>query len=1009
MNRFFIFLTILFLFESTNSNWAKSNPSKQPQQRANSTLVFVENKGQITDQHNQPRTDIDFRIGGSGVNLFVGNAALHYQWVQPAGIKVIAGDTSQEFTTYRMDVQLVGANPNAQVIKEQKQNFYEHYYTSQFGEQGATAYSYEKVTYKEIYPNVDWVLYVRNNTVEYDFVLRPGGKVSDIQLQYLGATKLAINKDGSLSAITPFGTLTEAAPTSFQQADGKAVTSSFVLNDNTLSFSTGSYTGTLVIDPVLQWATYYGGTGAETIRAGCISADNYGNGYFAGHTNSAANIATAGSHQATFSASTDAFLVKFNNAGVRSWATYFGGSGAEFTLGTATDATGNVYITGYTPSVGLATTGAHQATGGGGQDAFLVKFDSAGTRLWSTYYGGTGSDRGYSLICDKSNNILLGGTTTSAAGIATTGSFKTTNSGGTDAFLVKFDSAGTRQWATYYGGTGSDQLQAICSNDSNHIYIAGYTVSATDIASAGSYQPAYAGVLDGFLVKFDSTGNRLWGTYYGGTDGDELNAVTCDAGGAVYIAGTTLSTSGIATANGFQQVNAGGAAGDAFLVKFNAGGNRVWGTYYGGTANEAGHNLCYSPQGNIYMTGSSTSNNGIATPGTYKDTVTGAWDAFIVRFDTAGNRAWATYYGGELSDIGYGIFCNSSSELFIAGSTQSNTGIATAGSHQPVYGGNTFDGFVLLFNDCAVSAPLNISGSDTVCAAATHQYTVAVVPGATSYTWLLPNGWAGSSSSNSISIQSGTQTDTIRVAANFPCGISDTIAKVVTVTPAPVITPSGNSAVCSGDSIILSTGTGLSYQWLESGMPVSGATNQTLTVHTAGTYSVVVTAVNNCTDTSLAQAITVNPLPEPVITVSGSVLSTGSYSSYQWNHNGSHITGAVNAAYTMTLNTGDYTVTVTDANDCSGTSAPYSPALSINDKEKQGIKVYPNPVRDILLVESPVPVNISIRSIDGRLAAEYDNATSIDVSHLPAGIYTLHFTDLKGRYISTGKMIKTGK
>jgi hypothetical protein len=390
---------------------------KQPQQAAGCSLVFVENKGQITDQYHQPRTDIDFRIGGNGVNLFVGDAAIHYQWVQPSGTKVIAGDTVQEYNTYRMDVNLVGANPKAQVIKEQQQQFHERYYTSQFGEWGAVANSYEKVTYKEVYPNIDWVLYVKNNTIEYDFVVREGGKVSDIKLQYSGTSQLSINKDGSLTATTPFGSVTEAAPISFQQADGKTVASKFVLNDNTISFSTDNYTGTLVIDPTLSWATYYGGGLNDYSMYGNLTGDILGNVFLSGYTSSTSNIATVGAYQATLTAGEDGYLAKFNNAGARIWATYYGGAAQDVITGAVCDPNGNVFISGYSnSSSGISTTGSYQTVIAGNTDAFLAKFDSSGVRQWASYFGGTSADQGLAITTEKTGNVYLTGFSSSTSG-----------------------------------------------------------------------------------------------------------------------------------------------------------------------------------------------------------------------------------------------------------------------------------------------------------------------------------------------------------------------------------------------------------------------------------------------------------------------------------------------------------------------------------------------------------------------------------------------------------------
>ena len=898
---------------------------KQSQQVNNSSLVFVENKGQVTDQYQQSRSDIDFRIGGNGVNLFVGSAAMHYQWVQPAGTKVVAGDTLQEYTTYRMDVQLVGANPNAQIIKEQKQDFYERYYTSQFGEQGATAYSYQKVTYKEVYPNIDWVLYVKHNTVEYDFVLRPGGKVSDIQLQYAGATKLTVNSNGSLSATTPFGSVTEAAPVSFQQADGKPVTSKFVLNDNTLSFSTGSYSGILVIDPILSWATYYGDVAAENIRNGCVAGDQYGNGYFGGATSSANNIATTGSHLSTIAGNADAFLVKFNDAGSRLWATYYGGTAAENTYAITCDSVGNIFLSGYTQSTsGIATTGAYQTALSGGTDAFVVKFDSAGVRQWGTYFGGTSAEQCYGITCDKNNNVIITGYTQSATGIAGATAHQNTFGGTSDAFIAKFSSSGAYKWSTYYGGSLLDYGHDVASDQNNNIYLTGYTRSTNGIATAGAFQTSWIALDDAFLIKFDSSGIREWGTYYGGTALDRAHSVCTDNSNNVYIIGSSASTIGIATAGSAQATHGGGVSNDAFLVKFDHSGNRIWGTYYGGSAIDDGHFVTFDYIRNyVYLLGRTTSASGIATPGAWKDSLEGTSDAMLVKFDTSGTLKWATYFGGEATEIGLGVYCNPYSQVFIGGHTNSTANLATTGSFQSTIGGGN-EGFLALFNDCELTTPDTITGSDTVCRGTLYTYTTPIVPGAVSYTWTLPNGWTGSSSTNSIDITTGATTDTIKVAAVFACGVSTEIEKVITVSPLPTVSITGNNAACFGDSILLVGNEGLTYQWLKNNTVIANATDTSFKAYESDNYTVIVTNNLGCSDTSEAMEIIIHSLPVPVITANGMELSTGAYSSYQWYHNGTPITGAVNQAYTMVVTTGAYTVFVTDANGCSAMSQPFT-------------------------------------------------------------------------------------
>ena len=178
----------------------------------------------------------------------------------------------------------------------------------------------------------------------------------------------------------------------------------------------------------------------------------------------------------------------------------------EIGLSCATDASGNVYLAGRTWSTtGIATTGAHQTTSGGSDDAFLVKFNSSGVRQWGTYYGGTRAEVGHSCATDASGNVYLAGITASTTGIATTGAHQTTSGGGSDdTFLVKFNSSGVRQWGTYYGGSGTEHGHSCATDASGNVFLAGYTQSTTGIATLGAHQTTFGGSNDAFLVKFDA-------------------------------------------------------------------------------------------------------------------------------------------------------------------------------------------------------------------------------------------------------------------------------------------------------------------------------------------------------------------------------------------------------------------------------------------------------------------------------------------------------------------------
>ena len=332
-------------------------------------------------------------------------------------------------------------------------------------------------------------------------------------------------------------------------------------------------------------------------------------------------------------------------------------------------------------------------------DAFLVKFNSSGARQWGTYYGGTGLDYGYSCATDANGNVYLAGNTYSTTGIATTGAHQTSLGNiYSNAYLVKFNSSGARQWGTYYGGTTAEYESSCATDASGNVYLAGFTSSTTGIATTGAHQNTFGGVDDAFLVKFNSSGARQWGTYYGGTGLDYGYSCATDSSGNVYLAGFTSSTTGIATTGAHQ--NTFGGVDDAFLVKFNSSGARQWGTYYGGTGLDYGYSCATDSSGNVYLAGFTSSTTGIATTGAHQNTFGGVDDAFLVKFNSSGARQWGTYYGGTGLDYGYSCATDSSGNVFLAGYTQSNSGIATTGAHQTTHGGGIYDAFLVKFDGC---------------------------------------------------------------------------------------------------------------------------------------------------------------------------------------------------------------------------------------------------------------------------------------------------------------------
>lgn len=740
---------LLLLFLCSMVAYATPVPDKAPQHQLSSHWAFKENKGQVTDQFGTPRSDLHFQLNTHNTSVFVGRGKIQYQWNQTEKQEEALPDSTHHFppaatvNTYRLEMELTGFNADAVMIKEDMLPDVDIYYAG--GLNGAKARSYRKVTYKNIYPNIDWVLYIKDNGLKYDFIVHPGGKVGDIQIRYKGADNIII-KDGALTAVTPMGSITEEKPFSYTETGHHTVSSRFTLNKDVVGFEVGDYEGTVVIDPELrlEWATYYGGNGPEYAQhldysfAGYSSysittiTDVEGMVYMAGTTMSIDNIATTGAFQTTLSNNgSNAFLVKFDPQGQRVWATYFGGQGGYinpddgFHHGTvsgrghsiACDTLGNIYMAGITwNNSGIATPGAYQTALNGVNfwpDLYLVKFHSDGTREWSTYFGNIMSDEGGSVaVTPNGSRIYLAGASKAGpAGndtVATPGALFPALSAQWSqytGFLACFNPQGQKQWGTYI----ADVLYVDCTvydiamDREGHLLLTGYVTprpgDTNSIVTPGAFQAIYSGGVDAFVQKWDSLGNRIWGTYYGGNSMDIGFGIVSGANDEVYISGVTLSTTGplngnwcIATPGSFQQNRPNPADFDNYLAKFSGSGQRSWGTYYGGT-NPNGYNPVVGHHGGtlackndkIFML-YTTLTDSLATPCAYQATNPGiynnstSYEAHLAIFDTAGNREYATYYGGLYTDFGLSVTVDSTKEglaVYIAGTTYSPTGIAT--------------------------------------------------------------------------------------------------------------------------------------------------------------------------------------------------------------------------------------------------------------------------------------------------------------------------------------------
>ncbi|MCX7878213.1 MAG: SBBP repeat-containing protein, partial [Ignavibacteria bacterium] len=402
------------------------------------------------------------------------------------------------------------------------------------------------------------------------------------------------------------------------------------------------------------WSTYYGGGIDEIPYSSCN--DSAGNFIVVGATTSPNfPVFNPGNSffQNNIAGLEDGFILKFNNYGIRKWATFYGGSGTDRCFSVIASDSGKVNIGGYTNSIDFPVwnfgSGSYFQSNfaGGNYDMFILKFDSTCKRLGGTYYGGSGSDYvgNFCISPDFLGNLYFTGYTNSVNFpiLEQPGSyFQSSLSGSYDVFIIKFNVFFQRLWATYYGGSSADYGNSIIVNNSGDIMITGYTTSVNFpcLNLSGAYfQPNHAGGLnDGFILKFNNSGVRLWSTYFGGSGNDIFQALCIDRNDKLYLTGFSLSQDlPLYNPGGgkfFQGSNQGEA--DAFLINLNNNCSLLWATYYGGSSGDYANSVCSDNAGNIFMTGYSNSGNlPVNNPGNgayFQQSLQGTRDIFISKF-----------------------------------------------------------------------------------------------------------------------------------------------------------------------------------------------------------------------------------------------------------------------------------------------------------------------------------------------------------------------------------------
>jgi hypothetical protein len=557
--------------------------------------------------------------------------------------------------------------------------------------------TYSDITYQALYPGIDLVYSGAGSRLKSTYTIAAGVDPSLIRWRYEGATSVRADQTGNLTA--EYNTrpesvggenqggqssvLTEEAPVAWQEVAGRQVAvpvKYLVDSEGAISFELGSYDHTqpLTIDPTLDYSTFFGGIGEEAGYA--IAVDGAGNIYLSGYTSSSHTFPPMNSIVKHGLGYWDAFVTKLSADGQSMvFSTFLSGTDWDLADSLALDGADNIFVGGETASTDFPVRNAYQSHyGGGPYDAFVTEFNSSGELVYSTYLGGSGSDRGRGLGLDKSGRVAINGYTDSTDFPLANPVQGKYGGGFNDAFVAKLDPSNSKLiYSTFLGGSGVDLAWNLATDGAGNVIVTGYT-SSVDFPLQHPYQARFGGgAHDVFVSKLNADGSALiYSTYLGGNAEDIGRAVVADAAGNTYVVGSTTSQD-FPTANGLQQ-SLKGSGSAAFVAKLDASGSGLaYSTYLGGsssagTSGDEALAIAVDAEGSAYVAGATDSSDFPlvrplqAVPG-------GSIDGFLSKIKPSGTALdYSTYLGGVGEEHPFALAVDGGGNVYITGETHSS-------------------------------------------------------------------------------------------------------------------------------------------------------------------------------------------------------------------------------------------------------------------------------------------------------------------------------------------------
>ncbi len=631
-------------------------------------------------------------------------------------------------------MRLSGANANPAVTGLEEQAGRRNYYAGSAPHIGAAGVArprarteaglaryenvatYGRVRYEAVYPGVDLVCYGNQRQLEYDLVVAPGADPGVIRLQFDGTDAVEVDRQGELVLKVSGGEVRQHKPVIYQEVAGvrRPVSGGYVTSGpGQASFIVGDYDRSrpLVIDPVLTYATYLGGSGNDYIDG--IAVDSAGNIYVTGNTWSTDFPLTNGH---TFVGFADLFITKLNPTGTAlMYSTHYHGDPGYYNAGhdIAVDAAGNAYV-----------VGQGSQTGGVGGYAAVIRLNSSGVATYVGLLGyGGGDDHANGLAIDGTGYVYLTGVGGPLFDF-TPGAFQTVSGGGDDAFVAKVNTNVAVEvslvYSTFLGGGLTDEGQKIAIDSAGNAYVTGSTESPSFPVTAGGRQTTFGGGLtDAFVSKISADGSTLlYSTFLGGSFYEVGKGIAVDGSGNIYVGGWAEGSGFPTTAGSFQPAwNVGNCAvypvlykscGDGFVAKINpslaGAASLVYSTYLGGSGEDDINALLIDSAGNAWVAGKALSPQLGTTQFPTVNPITGFdylnSDGFVAELNSTGSALlFSSYYQEMVNDVAIGP-----GTIYLAGDTSNTALIGTAGTYQPTNHGLQ-DGFIAKIGGFALPLP----------------------------------------------------------------------------------------------------------------------------------------------------------------------------------------------------------------------------------------------------------------------------------------------------------------